>query len=326
MFVRGIFCCCAVASIARSTKVQPLAASRLQHKVKSVILFQPRNRSRSRSHHPHSLMPHLLKPPPQQPGVAQRLLLLIAAHHNIRQRVEWRIVHPSPEAQLLFRKAVVVMPRRKLHRVVIRKVRLQHHLAEHLTAPGSPGHLGQQLKRPLGGAKIRQPQRRIRAHHPHQRHAMHVVSLGDHLRPHQQVDLARLELRSTCAQNRRVRAPCRDPCAQCAPSETPHAACLPASPSPSPKTAHTRCRTSDKSSAPAADSRSNGTAADADACDTSSPPRSRGTADVSPQERHITHAEYPGGSAESSPARRAPGSPSSPQSACATARSPCPSA
>ena len=55
--------------------------------------------------------------------------------------------------------------------------------------------LRQQLKHSLRRAKVRQAQREVRAHYAHQRDAMNVVALGDHLRADQQVDLAGVQPR-----------------------------------------------------------------------------------------------------------------------------------
>ena len=85
------------------------------------------------------------------------------------------------------------MLRRTLDRVVLGVVRLHDHLPGQLAASGAAGNLREQLEDALGSAKIRQPQRVIAAHHAHQRHAVHIVALGDHLRAHQQVDLARVQ-------------------------------------------------------------------------------------------------------------------------------------
>ena len=85
------------------------------------------------------------------------------------------------------------MSRGELNGVVIGKQGLQHNLARSLAASRASRHLRQQLKGPLGGPEVRETQGAVGAHHAHQRDIGNVVSLGNHLRAHQQIDLARLQ-------------------------------------------------------------------------------------------------------------------------------------
>ena len=62
-----------------------------------------------------------------------------------------------------------------------------------VATPGAAGDLGEQLEGALGGAEVGQAEREIGADHAHQRDAVHVVALGDHLGADQQVDFAGLE-------------------------------------------------------------------------------------------------------------------------------------
>jgi hypothetical protein len=77
--------------------------------------------------------------------------------------------------------------------VVIRVVGLRHHAPRQLAAPGPPRNLRHKLEDPFSGAKIGHRERVVAAHHAHQCDAMNVVAFGDHLRAHQQVDLARMQ-------------------------------------------------------------------------------------------------------------------------------------
>ena len=63
-----------------------------------------------------------------------------------------------------------------------------------IAAAGASGHLGQQLKGALGGAKVRHAQADVGGDHAHQRHVGNVVALGDHLRAHQNVVIALAEI------------------------------------------------------------------------------------------------------------------------------------
>ena len=85
-----------------------------------------------------------------------------------------------------------------LDRVVIWEISLQDYFAGGLASSGASGNLGQQLECALGGAEIREAQGSIRSHHSYQRHAVDVVSFGDHLRAHQHVKFAFIE-RIQCA-------------------------------------------------------------------------------------------------------------------------------
>ena len=57
-------------------------------------------------------------------------------------------------------------------------------------AAGAPGDLREKLESPLGRAEIRHSEADVGGDHPHQRDVVDVVSLGDHLRAHQDVVIA----------------------------------------------------------------------------------------------------------------------------------------
>jgi hypothetical protein len=57
------------------------------------------------------------------------------------------------------------------------------------------GDLREQLERPFGRAKIREPESDVGRHDADQRHARKVVTFGNHLRADEHVDLAVAELR-----------------------------------------------------------------------------------------------------------------------------------
>ena len=59
-----------------------------------------------------------------------------------------------------------------------------------LAAAGAPGHLREQLKRPLGGAEVRQPEPDIGRDDADERDVREIVALGDHLRADEHVELA----------------------------------------------------------------------------------------------------------------------------------------
>src|SRR6202011_5409614 len=92
--------------------------------------------------------------------------------------------------KFLFVEAGEVVLRSILHRVVILKISLQNYFARRVATPGASRNLGEELKRTLGGTKVRQPQSRIRAHHSDQRYAVDVMPLRNHLCAHQQIEFA----------------------------------------------------------------------------------------------------------------------------------------
>ena len=60
------------------------------------------------------------------------------------------------ERQFLIIETRKIMRRRILHGVVVLKISLQHDFARSLSAPSASRNLSKQLKRALGGAKVRQ--------------------------------------------------------------------------------------------------------------------------------------------------------------------------
>jgi hypothetical protein len=63
-------------------------------------------------------------------------------------------------------------------------------LAGPVSASRAPDDLGEELKRPFGRSKIRQPQTHVRRHDADERDAGKVVPFGDHLGPDEDVDFA----------------------------------------------------------------------------------------------------------------------------------------
>ncbi len=77
---------------------------------------------------------------------------------------------------------------------MVRVERLEDHLAR-LVPPTRPTrYLGQQLKGPLAGTKIREIEGQVGTDHPHQGNARKIVSLGNHLGADENVDPAVLQV------------------------------------------------------------------------------------------------------------------------------------
>ena len=66
---------------------------------------------------------------------------------------------------------------------------LQDHLASQRAPPGPPGYLGQNLECPLVRPVIRQVESDISQHDPHQRHQRQIHPFGKHLRADQHIRL-----------------------------------------------------------------------------------------------------------------------------------------
>ena len=72
---------------------------------------------------------------------------------------------------------------------------LDNRFARLLAAAGAAGDLRQQLKRPLRGTEVCRAETHVGRHHADERDARKIVSLRDHLRPDEHVDLAVAESR-----------------------------------------------------------------------------------------------------------------------------------
>jgi hypothetical protein len=86
--------------------------------------------------------------------------------------------------------ALVVMLGGQTHRRVIGLVGLKDDFSRAVGTACATGDLREQLKGPLGGAEIREGEALIGKGNTHQGDPGNIVSLGDHLRTHEHVDLA----------------------------------------------------------------------------------------------------------------------------------------
>src|SRR6202035_5667140 len=102
-----------------------------------------------------------------------------------------RGVFPSfAKLNFLFPKSFEVVMARELDRRTERGRTLDEDFSSHVASPGAPGDLRQQLKRPLSSAKIWHVQADIRVDNANQRDVRKIKTLGNHLRPDQNVDFA----------------------------------------------------------------------------------------------------------------------------------------
>src|SRR3984893_6887375 len=121
---------------------------------------------------------------------ANRFLQICVAHDYVRQRRKWRIGHRAPEWRFALVKCRIVLLYRVLNRVVLRIKSLNQDASRQIATACATGNLREQLEGALGGAKIRQAQRGIRADHTDQRDALEIMALREHLRASQNVERA----------------------------------------------------------------------------------------------------------------------------------------
>ncbi len=100
-----------------------------------------------------------------------------------------RILHQLPIGNLLLIEARIILSGRMYDAVMLRLIGLDHHFARLLPPSGPSGSLGEQLKSPLPGPVIVLVQRQIRRQNTYQCHIGKIMSLHDHLRPHQDIRL-----------------------------------------------------------------------------------------------------------------------------------------
>src|SRR5438445_7087334 len=128
------------------------------------------------------------------PGPVNGLFQLLAPHQHARQRDKGRVMHQTAKVQLLFKERNIILGRSHLNGIVFGVIALHDHFSRQSTASRTPRHLGQELKCSLRRAKIRKTQLRIGGGNSNQSDTMKVVSFGNHLRPHQNVNVPSSEV------------------------------------------------------------------------------------------------------------------------------------
>src|SRR5262249_2817989 len=118
------------------------------------------------------------------------LLQARVAYDDVGQRSERWIGHHPAKVQFALEEGNVVLLDGILNRVMFGIKGLNEHAAGKVAASGAACDLGQQLKRPLRGAKIRQAQGGVSADPTDERDALKIVALGQHLRAHENIERA----------------------------------------------------------------------------------------------------------------------------------------
>ena len=143
-----------------------------------------------RAEYAHAFVASGVEPLPQNPGPLQGVVKLVAADQDVGERGVRRVVHPTAELQFFFVEADEVVVGGILHGVVILKISLQNDFAGSLAASGASGDLSEQLESTFGGAEVGQAEGDVGSHHADQRHAVNVVTFGNHLSADEQVEFA----------------------------------------------------------------------------------------------------------------------------------------
>ncbi len=128
-------------------------------------------------------------------GVAASHRLLGIVHHDLHERGERRVAQRPAVAHLALEERFVVLRRGEPQHGMLGIEGLHDHASRSLPASGAARDLGQELERALGGAEIGQAERLVGRHDADERDAREIVTLGDHLRADEDVDLAALEAR-----------------------------------------------------------------------------------------------------------------------------------
>ena len=95
----------------------------------------------------------------------------------------------AAEAHLLFKKSFEILANSVLNRVVLRIKCLDEDFAGQIATARASGNLREQLECALCGAEIGHAEAKIGAYNSDERDALEIVSLGDHLSSHKDIDL-----------------------------------------------------------------------------------------------------------------------------------------
>src|SRR5206468_11591055 len=123
-------------------------------------------------------------------GDAVRAIIILVVDEHVYQRGERWVMHRSSEDNFTPVELFVVLVLRAHQRVMLRVICLNDHSAGTITSSRAARYLSEQLKSPLGSAKIRQRQPDVHRDDTYEGHVVKVVALGNHLSAHQQVDPA----------------------------------------------------------------------------------------------------------------------------------------
>ncbi len=101
-----------------------------------------------------------------------------------------RVGEGAPKHQFLREEGIDIVVARKAHRRVVGVVGLDEDPPRTVAASGPAGNLGQELKRPLARAKVRQVEERVGGDDAGEGDPGKVVALGDHLGPDEDLGIS----------------------------------------------------------------------------------------------------------------------------------------
>ena len=240
---------------------QDVASFRLQNKVEAVDALETGDGCGGGAEHADLIQMRRLEPTARELRPARMPPPASSPERLVGQHAEWRIVHRSPELQFLGYKSPVVVRGGASDGIVVRMVRLHQHRPGSSPRPARPETWVSSWKTRSAARKSGSPSAESAPTTPTSVMPWTSCPFGDHLRPNQQIDLARETGESAAAPCRRVRAPCRGPSARCAPREKAPADVLRPAASLRPGRTDARFRTWGRASEPSGESCSSGTPA-----------------------------------------------------------------
>src|SRR5579863_6368202 len=170
--------------------VQLFAAGRLQDEVIAVVALEAHDGRCRGAEDAHTFVARRFEPLAEQAGPLEGIVKLVAADEDVGKRRVGRVVHPTAKLELLFIEADEVVAGGELDRVMILKVSLQNHFTGGLSASGTSGDLGEELEGAFCSAEVGKSKSDIGSDDADERHAMNVVTLGDHLRSDEKIEFA----------------------------------------------------------------------------------------------------------------------------------------
>ena len=111
-----------------------------------------------------------------------------------------RVRHQFAKLDLMTEESRVILPPGELQRIMVGVERLDYHLARSFAPSGAAGYLCKELEGALGRAEIGEGKACVGSDHANQCDIGKIMALGEHLRPHQDVEPPLLEGRESLAQ------------------------------------------------------------------------------------------------------------------------------
>ncbi len=134
-----------------------------------------------------------LEPLPENGRPAGGFFELRALDDDVSQDGVGRVMHPAAVLKFLGGKSGVVVSGGELNGIVVGVIGLDEHFAGEVSATGSAGDLGEELKGAFGGAEVGQAKRKVCTDHADEGDAVNIVAFGDHLGADEEVDFTGME-------------------------------------------------------------------------------------------------------------------------------------